>query len=122
MGEQLVCLADCAAKDIFPEIGREAWPPIIFGEEGDGAQLATVAALKGAMGGSDQVMADNFRNVEVGFEVEVPVTDVWDPPPFSPIPSSPLSHSLWDQITNNKGIFLEILDQFVDGNVPRITF
>ena len=50
------------------------------------------------------------------------VTDVWDLPLFSPIPSSPLSHSLWDMITNNKGISLEIWDQFVGGNVPSITF
>ena len=36
------------------------------------------------------------------------VTDVWEPPPFSAILPSPLSHSLWDMITNNKGISLEI--------------
>ena len=50
------------------------------------------------------------------------VTDVWDPPPLSPIPSSPLSHSLWDMITNNEGIFLEIWDQFIGGNILSITF
>ena len=84
--------------------------------------MATVAALKGAVGTSDQVMVDNFRNIEAGFEIEVPVTDVWDPPPFSPIPFSPLSHTLWDMITNNKGISVEIWDQFIGGDVPSITF
>ena len=44
------------------------------------------------------------------------VTDIWDPPPFSPISSAPLFHSLWDMITNDKGIFLEIWDQFIGGN------
>ena len=50
------------------------------------------------------------------------ITDAWDPPPFPPILSFPPSHSLWNMITNNKGISLEILDQFIDGNVPSITF
>ena len=36
------------------------------------------------------------------------VTDVWDPPPFSSLPPSLLSHILWDMITNNKGISTEI--------------
>ena len=50
------------------------------------------------------------------------VTDVWDSPPFSPIPSSPLSHSLWDMITNDEGISLEIWNQFIGGDVPSIIF
>ena len=50
------------------------------------------------------------------------VTDIWDPPPFSPIPSSPPSHSLWDMITNDKEISAEIWDQFISGNVPSIAF
>ena len=50
------------------------------------------------------------------------VTDVWDPPPFSAIPPSPLSHSLWDMITNNEGISLEIWDQFIGGDIPSIIF
>ena len=50
------------------------------------------------------------------------VIDVWDPPPFSSLSPFPLSHSLWDMITNNEGISLEIWDQFVDGDVPSITF
>ena len=50
------------------------------------------------------------------------VINVWDPPPFSPILSSLLSHSLWDMITNNKEISLEIWDQFVGGEIPSIAF
>ena len=50
------------------------------------------------------------------------VTDVWEPLPFSTILPSPLFHSLWDMITNDKWISLEIWDQFVGGDVPSITF
>ena len=58
---------------------------------------------------------------EAGLRIVV-VTDAWDPLPFSPIPSSPLFHSLWDMITNDKGISLEIWDQFIGGDVPSIAF
>ena len=50
------------------------------------------------------------------------ITDVWNPPPFPPIPSSPPSHSLLDMIANNEGISAEIWDQFVGGDVPSIAF
>ena len=50
------------------------------------------------------------------------VTDVWDLSPFSPIPSSLLSHSLWNMITNDEGISIEIWDQFVGGDVSSIAF
>ena len=50
------------------------------------------------------------------------ITDVWDSPSFSSLLSSPPSHSLWDMITNDKGIFSEIWDQFIGGNVLSITF
>ena len=50
------------------------------------------------------------------------VTDVWEPLPFSTILPSPLFHPLWDMITNDKWISLEIWDQFVGGDVPSITF
>ena len=50
------------------------------------------------------------------------VTNIWNPPPFSSLLPSPLFHSLWDMITNDKGISLEIWDQFIGGNVPSITF
>ena len=50
------------------------------------------------------------------------VIDIWDPPPFFPIPSSLLFHFLWDMITNDKRISSEIWNQFIDGNVPSITF
>ena len=36
------------------------------------------------------------------------VTDVWDSPPFSSLPPSSLSHTLWDMIMNDEGISLEI--------------
>ena len=38
------------------------------------------------------------------------IMDIWDPLPFSSLPPSPLSHSLWDKITNNEVISLEIWD------------
>ena len=47
------------------------------------------------------------------------VIDVWDPLPFSPLPSSPLSHILWDIITKNEGISAEIWDQFI-GNINTL--
>ena len=50
------------------------------------------------------------------------VTDVWDPQPFSPILFSPLSYSLWDMITNDEEIFLEIWDQFIGDNILNIAF
>ena len=50
------------------------------------------------------------------------VRDVWNPPPFSSLPPSPPSHSLWDMITNDEGISLEIWDQFIGGNVLSIAF
>ena len=49
------------------------------------------------------------------------VMNIWDPPPFSPIPPSPPSHSLWDMIINDEGISMEVWDQFVGGDVPSIT-
>ena len=58
---------------------------------------------------------------EAGLRIVV-VTDAWDPLPFSPIPSSPLFHFLWDMITNDEGISLEIWDQFIGGDVPSIAF
>ena len=48
------------------------------------------------------------------------VTDVWDLLPFSSLSPPPLSHSLWDMITNNKGISSEIWDQFVGSDVSSI--
>ena len=50
------------------------------------------------------------------------ITDIWDPPPFSALPPSPPSYSLWNMITNHKGISLEIWDQFVGSDVLSITF
>ena len=66
---------------------------------------------------------------EIGvFEMELQdydesnVIDVWDLPPFSLLLPSLLSHTLWDMITTNEGISLEIWDQFVDSDVSSITF
>ena len=50
------------------------------------------------------------------------ITDVWNSPPFSSLPSFPPSHTLWDMIMNDKGISLEIWDQFIGGDVLSITF
>ena len=33
MDEYLVCLIDRTIRDIFLDVGGEAWPPIILGEE-----------------------------------------------------------------------------------------
>ena len=66
-------------------------------------------------GGRLCLLEGNAQNITI-------VTDVWDPPPFFPIPSSPLSHFLWDMITNNEGISSEIWDQFIGGNVLSIAF
>ena len=41
---------------------------------------------------------------------------------FSSLPSSPPLHFLWDMITNDEGISLEIWDQFVGSNVLSIAF
>lgn len=50
------------------------------------------------------------------------VTNVWNLPPFSILPLSLPSQPLWDMITNNEGISVEIWEQFVDGDVSSITF
>ena len=50
------------------------------------------------------------------------VMNIWNPLPFSSLSPCPSSHSLWDMITNNKGISSDIWDQFVGGDVPSITF
>ena len=50
------------------------------------------------------------------------ITDIWDSPPFSSLPPSLPSHSLWDMITNNEGISSEIWYQFIGGDVLSITF
>ena len=50
------------------------------------------------------------------------VTNIWDPLPFSSFLPSLLSHTLSDMIMNDEGISSEIWDQFIDGDVPSITF
>ena len=60
--------------------------------------------------------------MELQYYKEGNVTDVWNSPSFSAILPFPLSHSLWDMITNNEGISLEIWDQFIGGDVLSITF
>ena len=59
----------------------------------------------------------------VGPKFLVPdIMDTWDLPPFSSLSPSPLSHFLWDMITNDEGISSEIWDQFIGSNVPSIAF
>ena len=76
--------------------------------------------------GTSSIMR-SMREIEV-LEMELQdykegnVIDVWDSLPFSPIPSSPPSHFLWDMITNNKGISSEIWDHFIGSNVLSIAF
>ena len=50
------------------------------------------------------------------------VTNIRDSPTFSSLPSSPLSHMLWDMIMNDEGISLEIWDQFIGSDVLSIAF
>ena len=45
-----------------------------------------------------------------------------EPSAFFPLLPSSLSHILWDMITNNEGIFSEIWNQFIGGDVPSIAF
>ena len=44
---------DHTTRDVFLDIGEEAWSPIILGEECNGVQVATMAAFKGTVGSSD---------------------------------------------------------------------
>ena len=73
MGEYLVCLANSIPRDIFSNIDREAWPPVVLGEESNGPQVATMAAFKGAVGSSNQVMVDDLKNVKTGLIVKLSV-------------------------------------------------
>ena len=73
IGEYLVCLAYCTARDIFSNIDREAWLPVILGEECNDVQMATMAALKRAVGGGSQVMAGHLRYVEAGLVVKAAI-------------------------------------------------
>ena len=50
------------------------------------------------------------------------ITDSWDPLPFSTLLPSPLSQLLWNMITNDKGISVEIWEQFIGSNILSITF
>ena len=75
MSEDLVCLADCTARNIFPDIGGKARPPVILGKEGDGAKMTTMAAFKGAVGGSDQIMAGQFRDIETSCIIELSIIE-----------------------------------------------
>ena len=71
MGEDLVCLANCASGNIFPDVGGKAGPPVILGKEGDGAKMTTMATFKGTVGGSDQIMASQFRDIETSLVIEL---------------------------------------------------
>ena len=73
MGENFVHLANHTPANIFPDVGREAWPPVILRKEHNGLQVTAMAALEGAVGGGDQVMAGNLRDIEVGLAVKLPI-------------------------------------------------
>ena len=45
VGEYFVCLANCTLGNIFLDVGREAWPPVILRKEGNGLQVAAMATL-----------------------------------------------------------------------------
>ena len=75
IGEDLVHLAHCTAGNIFPDISGKAGPPVIFGKEDDGVKMTTMATFKGAVGGSDQIMAGQFGNVKASLVIESPVIE-----------------------------------------------
>ena len=57
MDQDLMCLTNCTPGNIFLDVGGEARPPIILQKEGNGAEVSTVAPLKGTVDGGDQVVA-----------------------------------------------------------------
>ena len=73
MDEDLVCLVSHAARNIFLDIGGKARPPVILGKEGDGAKMTAMAAFKGAVGSSDQIMVGQFGDIEMSFVIELSV-------------------------------------------------
>ena len=58
-----------------------------------------------------------FQDYEVGN-----VIDMWDPPPFSPLPPLPPSQNLCNIITKDDGISQVTWDQFIGSDVPNIAF
>ena len=70
MGEDLVCLANCTARNVFPDIGGKARPPVILGKEGNGAKMTTMTTFEETVGSHDQIMAGQFRNIETSLIVE----------------------------------------------------
>ena len=70
IGEDFVCLANCTAGNVFPDIGGKAGPPVILEKEGDGAKMTTMTAFKGAVGDSNQIIASQFGDIETSFVIE----------------------------------------------------
>ena len=70
MGEDLVCLANCAYRNVFLNVGGKARPPVVLGKKGDGAKMTPMAAFKGTVGGSNQIVVSWFGDIEPSFVVE----------------------------------------------------
>ena len=64
MGVYLVGLASSTAGDEFSDKGGHAWPPIVFLQERDGAEISAMGASKGFMDASDKSVACGLRDVE----------------------------------------------------------
>ena len=73
MGENLVYLANCTARDVFPDIGEKAGPPVILEKEGNSIKMTAVTALKGTVGGGNQIVVGQFGNIEMGFVIEASI-------------------------------------------------
>ena len=70
MGEDLMCLANRTARNIVPDVDEKARPPIVLGKEGNGMKMAAMAAFKGAVSGSNQIVAGQLRDIEMSFVIE----------------------------------------------------
>ena len=70
MGEDLVCLANCAARNVFPDIGGKASPLVILGKESNGTKMTIMATFEGAVGSSNQIMVGWFGDIETSFVIE----------------------------------------------------
>ena len=73
MGENLVCLANCTARNIFPDIGGKPRPPVVLGKKNNGAKVTAMATFKETMSDGNQIMVGWFRDVEVSLVVESPI-------------------------------------------------
>ena len=70
MGVDLIGLTSGAAGDESADKGGDARPPIVFLEQGDGAEEAAVSAGEGFVDAFNKEMAGGFGDVEAALVVE----------------------------------------------------